>query len=87
MRKVRRLSKILKKFPRRVGDDPSRAPGPYRDRALMAGRSADRPEEQDHLTLGATGHQVGEIFYNILASEETLRGKLRNEAIFNKRTK
>ena len=44
----------FKKHSRCVGGDPSRAPGQYRDRALVAGRSADRPEEQDHPALGTT---------------------------------
>ncbi len=46
----------FKKRSRRVGGDPSRAPGQSRDRALVAGRSAGRPEEQDHPALGAAGN-------------------------------
>ncbi len=42
----------LKKLPRRIGGDPPPTPAWRRDRALVAGRSADRPEEQAHPALG-----------------------------------
>ena len=46
----------FKKIPRRTGGDPRRAPGRHRDRALVAGRSAGRPEKQDHPALGTAGN-------------------------------
>ena len=47
-------SRILKKLPRRVGGDPSQAPGQHRHRNLVARRGPGRPEDQAHAALGAT---------------------------------
>ena len=43
----------FKKLPGRTGGDPRQTSGGHRDRALVAGRSAGRTEEQDRPTLGA----------------------------------
>ena len=43
----------FKKAPRPPGGDPGRAPGRHRDRTVVAGRGAHRPEKQDHPPVGA----------------------------------
>ena len=45
----------FKKAPGRAGGGPRRAPAWHRHRTLVAGRSADRSEKQDHPAMGAPG--------------------------------
>src|SRR5512132_3952426 len=56
-RTLRRWS-FLKKSPRHLGDDPGKPPKRHPDRAVVAGRGACRPEEQDRPALGPTGHRA-----------------------------
>jgi transposase len=46
----------FKKPPRHVGDDPGEPPEGHSSRAVVAGRGACGPEEQDRPALGSAGH-------------------------------
>src|SRR5690554_2288706 len=48
----------FKKLPRGAGGAPGAPTSGYANRDLVAGRSAHRPEEQDHPALGAVRHQA-----------------------------
>ena len=50
------LSTFLKRFPRPVGSDPGGAPPRHTHSAVVAGRSAGRPEERHHPALGQAGN-------------------------------
>src|SRR3954467_2856259 len=54
-RTLRRWS-FLKRSPRHLGDDPGGPPEGHPDRAVVAGRGARGPEEQDRPPLGPTGN-------------------------------
>src|SRR3954451_24122890 len=54
-RTLRRWS-FLKKSPPHVGDDPGGPPEGHSPRAVVAGRGAGRPEEQDRPPLGSAGN-------------------------------
>ena len=47
---------LLKKSPHHVGDDPGEPPERHPHRAVVAGRGACGPEEQDRPPLGQTGN-------------------------------
>src|SRR3954471_20819955 len=56
MPRILRRWSFLKKSPPHVGDDPGEPPERHPHRAVVAGRGAGRPEEQDRPPLGPTGN-------------------------------
>src|SRR3954469_20542092 len=56
MPRTPRRWRLLKKTPRHLGDDPGGPPERHPHRAVVAGRGARGPEEQDRAPLGPPGN-------------------------------
>src|SRR3954447_1273156 len=56
MPRILRRWSFLKKPPGHLGDDPDEPPEGHSPRAVVAGRGARGPEEQDRAPLGPPGH-------------------------------